>query len=102
SLDTRRRFTVPVHAQDEFFQVIRLGIVKREPDMRKHSRAICIKDGERVTGLDGAEVGVAAGGIRAGNSLENVVLRLSEADLPLCGFLSLSVRRKKQNNSQHE
>ena len=49
--------------------MIRFGIVEREPQMREHGGTVHVEDRERCAGLDGAEIGIAAGGVGTGNPL---------------------------------
>ena len=80
--NARGGFAVPVHAQNQSFQMIWLGIIDREPDVGEFSGTVRIENRQRCAGLDEAKIGISTGRIRAGNALEDVGLRLREVRLP--------------------
>src|SRR5437667_4670394 len=83
--------------------MVACGRVQGEPEVSKQSRTVNIEDGERSARLDGLEVRVSSAGVGAGNSLENVVLRLREAGLAAGKILRQSRRmhgHKDQRKNQ--
>ena len=100
SLGTREAFAIPVHAQNQFLQMIRLRIVECEPDVREHAWAVHVENGERRPGLDGAKIGVAARGVSARNSLEHIGLWLREVCLPVPKILCLRDALSRNESQQ--
>src|SRR5690349_23669012 len=72
SLYARRGFAVPIHAQDKLFEMVRLRVVEREPDVREHRGTFRIEHRQRCAGFDDAKIGIASCRVGAGYALESV------------------------------
>src|ERR1700691_4155476 len=78
SLNTCRRFTVPIHPQDEFFQVILLRRSNGDPNVSNDSRTGIVEQGNRVTRCYLSEVVISAAAVITRSTLLNIVVRGDE------------------------
>src|SRR5246500_5812158 len=79
---TRIQFAIPVCAQNDALQVIRLRVRNRKPDMRNLARPVCFEHSQPFTRANNAEVVICPSGIGAGSTMRNVGLLLREIGLP--------------------
>jgi hypothetical protein len=81
-LDAGCRLAVPIDAQDNALQVIRLIVGDGEPDMGNAARPVGVQHRFRHARLDPAPVGVAAGRIGTGGAVQHIGLLARDVGLP--------------------
>src|SRR5208282_332309 len=100
SFDAGRRFAVPIHSDDNFFEVIHFVGCEREPDMRDDARSRLVEDGEGFAGGDGTKIFVAAGAVVTGDAFLDVVVRFGEAGDPVARLRGQSSAGDQEQNAQ--
>ena len=103
NLDAWGSLAVPVHAQNQSFQMIGLGIGNCEPDVREHAGPFHVKNRERSARFNAPKICIAASGVRAGDTLEHIRLGLREIGLPVSEVLRLRLGRTLHpHKSKHD
>ena len=103
--DAGRRFTVPIHAEDKFFEMKVFGRGDGDPDVRDDARSANVEQIERSAGSNGASVGVAAATVITGDAFLQIVMRLREGEkrLRVTGTrLRVERRGKKKRAGEKE
>src|SRR5262249_44152876 len=102
-LDAGSRFPVPVSAQHERFQMLRIGAGDREPDVRDDSRAVDLEQRDGLSTVDLLVVGVRARSVVAGGPSLCVFLRLGKVREPGLRVLrggGKSTGQRQQNDGE--
>ena len=80
--DAGRRFPVPVHAQHQRLQMIRIVARNRDPDMRDQAGPGVVQQRERLSRSDGARIRIPAAAVITGGAVLHIVLGLRKSREP--------------------
>ena len=86
-LYARARLRVPIHAENQGFQVVRIVSRNRKPDVIDQARPRLVEQRERLSGRNLAIVGISTAAVIARGALLDVILGKGKIGAPYGGIL---------------
>ena len=87
SLHARRSFSIPIHAQHQRLQMVRIVACNRDPNMTDHPRPIRVEQRKSLSGSNLRDVRIPPAAVITGNAMLHIILSLRQRCEPGGGIL---------------